>query len=113
MYRENPAVPNSLLKDIQEWKLEGASDKYVIVRLRQRTMPHGYSYHSLKTWYGKNAHYTRMLPTIRGAGIGPADPATAGPKLKQLRRVFHFNGLERLLNGLLSSYQLRCSFLAK
>ena len=43
----NPAVSNSLLKEIWQWKTEGCSDVDVIARLRLRTVPLGYDVH---TW---------------------------------------------------------------
>lgn len=45
--RMNPGVSEELLRKIHSWRREGASDKDVIIRLRQRTVPDGYSYH---TW---------------------------------------------------------------
>jgi hypothetical protein len=45
--RMNPGVSEKLLREIHSWRREGASDKDVIIRLRQRTVPDGYSYH---TW---------------------------------------------------------------
>lgn len=50
--KENCAVPQHLLLEILMWKYEGANDEDVIVRLRERTVPSGYKYH---TWQpGKN-----------------------------------------------------------
>ncbi len=43
--KENPAVSKELLAEIHGWKLEGATDNDVLCRLRQRTVPTGYSYH--------------------------------------------------------------------
>lgn len=45
--RKNPAVPKSLIHNVHQWMLEGASVTDVIIRLRQHTVPHGYSSH---TW---------------------------------------------------------------
>ena len=42
----NPGVSGKLLKEIHSWR-EGASDKDVIIRLRQRTVSDGYSYHNM------------------------------------------------------------------
>ena len=44
--KESPAVSMELLAEILDWKLEGATDKDVLCRLRHRTVPAGYSYHS-------------------------------------------------------------------
>ena len=44
----NPAVSVDLLKEILCWKAERCTDKDVIARLRQRTVPSGYQY---TTWY--------------------------------------------------------------
>ena len=44
--RNNPAVSKELLEEILSWKIEGASNIDVITRLRQRTVPRGYEYHS-------------------------------------------------------------------
>jgi hypothetical protein len=41
----NPAVGAALLKEILLWKLEGCSNDDVITRLRQRTVPEGYTIH--------------------------------------------------------------------
>lgn len=43
--RDNPAVSSKLLAEIHHWKLEGASNSDVLCRLRQRTVPKGYSHH--------------------------------------------------------------------
>ena len=43
----NPAVNDSLLKEIWQWKTEGCSDVDVITCLRLRTVPLGYEIH---TW---------------------------------------------------------------
>ena len=45
--RMSPGVSEKLLREIHGWRMEGASDKDVIIHLRQRTVPDGYSYH---TW---------------------------------------------------------------
>jgi hypothetical protein len=39
----NPAVPNSVLSEILSWRAEGATDMDIIIRLRQRTVPSGYT----------------------------------------------------------------------
>ena len=41
----NPAVPDTLLEEIYTWRVERATDMDVITRLRQRTVPSGYSFH--------------------------------------------------------------------
>jgi hypothetical protein len=43
----NRAVPTSVLKEILTWKEEGCTVEDVITRLRIRTVPTGYGYH---TW---------------------------------------------------------------
>ena len=43
----NRAVPTSVLKEILSWKEEGCTVEDVIFRLRVRTVPSGYDYH---TW---------------------------------------------------------------
>lgn len=43
----NPAVSNEVLKEIVQWKHEGLSLDGIIDRLRPRTVPSGYSYHTL------------------------------------------------------------------
>ena len=43
----NDAVTPTLLKEILYWKAEHYTDKDVIARLRQRTVPKGYKY---TTW---------------------------------------------------------------
>lgn len=43
--RKNPVVSEQLLREILSWKLEGMQDVDVITRLRQRTVPSGYSHH--------------------------------------------------------------------
>ena len=40
----NPAVSTSLLMEIQMWKEEGVSESLVLIRLRERCVPTGYSY---------------------------------------------------------------------
>ena len=42
----NPAVSVDILKDILLWKADGATFDDIIVRLRQRTVPSGYTYHT-------------------------------------------------------------------
>ena len=49
--RENPAVPQQLLLE-----LEGAMDVDVIARLRERTVPQGYKFH---TWQPGNLIITQ------------------------------------------------------
>lgn len=49
--RENPAIPQQLLLEILLWKLEGAMDVDVIARLRERSVPQGYKFH---TWQPGN-----------------------------------------------------------
>ena len=44
----NPAVPYSLLAEIWKWMNEKASLEDVVVRLRPRTVPNGYKYHTWK-----------------------------------------------------------------
>ena len=39
----NPAVSTHLLMDIMQWKEEGAKEDDIIVRLRPRTVPSGYT----------------------------------------------------------------------
>ena len=46
--RENPAVPEQVLLEVLLWKLEGAMEVDVIARLRERTVPHGYKFHTWK-----------------------------------------------------------------
>lgn len=41
----HPAVPTSLLREILSWRSEGATDLVVISKLRQRTVPEGYTPH--------------------------------------------------------------------
>ena len=41
----NPAVPSDVLKEIWEWKQQGATLEDVIDRLRSRTVPPGYEPH--------------------------------------------------------------------
>ena len=43
--QQNPAVTKELLSEIWSWKMEGAADTEIICRLRQQTVPIGYSYH--------------------------------------------------------------------
>lgn len=43
--RENVIVPPQLLLEIFMWRVEGANDEDVIVQLRQRTIPKGYTIH--------------------------------------------------------------------
>lgn len=45
--RKNAAVSEELLKEISSWRDEGATNEDVLTRLRQRTVPKGYTYH---TW---------------------------------------------------------------
>ena len=45
---ENAAVQCLLLREIHEWKAEGASELDVITRLRQQTVPQGHNYHTWK-----------------------------------------------------------------
>ena len=44
----NPAVSYSVLAEIWKWMNEKASLKDVVVRLRPRTVPNGYKYHTWK-----------------------------------------------------------------
>ena len=44
----NPAVTQSLLKELLYWKTEHCTDRDIIGRLRPRTVPTGYEY---TTWY--------------------------------------------------------------
>ena len=46
---------------IHSWRREGASDKDVIIRLRQRTVPDGYSYH---TWIPGSLIAAQMFPEL-------------------------------------------------
>lgn len=41
----NPAVSEDLLREIHMWRMEGTTDIDVITRLRQRTVPEGYTPH--------------------------------------------------------------------
>ena len=43
--QQNPAVTKELLSEIWSWKMERATDTEIICRLRQQTVPTGYSYH--------------------------------------------------------------------
>ena len=43
----NRAVPTSVLREISTWKEEGCTMVDVLTRLRNRTVPSGYAYH---TW---------------------------------------------------------------
>ena len=43
--QQNPAVTKELLLEIWSWKMERATDTDIICRLRQQTVPTGYSYH--------------------------------------------------------------------
>lgn len=50
----NPAVGCNILKDIWKWKEEGCSQEDVIIKLRIKTVPAGYKYH---TWHpGTHRH---------------------------------------------------------
>lgn len=40
-----PHVDQSLLEEISNWESEGCTKEDVITRLRQRTVPHEYTYH--------------------------------------------------------------------
>lgn len=42
----NPAVSTELLLEIMHWQREGATINDVCARLRQRTVPPGYSFHT-------------------------------------------------------------------
>ena len=42
----NPAVSTELLREILFWQSEGATMNDIIVRLRQRTVPPGYTPHT-------------------------------------------------------------------
>lgn len=42
----NPAVSRELLLQILDWKNEGSTMNDVLARLRQRTVPPGYSFHT-------------------------------------------------------------------
>ena len=42
----NPAVSTELLLEIMDWQCEGATVNDVCARLRQRTVPPGYSFHT-------------------------------------------------------------------
>ena len=44
--KQNPATPVNVLRDIFTWKAEGATEIDIITRLRQRTVPAGYAYHT-------------------------------------------------------------------
>ena len=46
---ENPAVPQSLLLEIWRWMNQGASFEDAVERLRPRTVPPGYSFHTWKS----------------------------------------------------------------
>ena len=41
---ENPAVPCELLRDVLLWKGEACCEADIIMRLRSRTVPDGYTY---------------------------------------------------------------------
>ena len=43
----NPAVPPSVLQEISNWIVQGASLEDAVDRLRSRTVPAGYNFH---TW---------------------------------------------------------------
>ena len=55
--KPNPAVPSDLLKEILSWKSEGASMLDVVTRLRQRTVPAGYTIH---TWIPGKLKYSYL-----------------------------------------------------
>ena len=42
----NPAVTREILEEILYWKEEGCTQKDIITRLRNRTVPSGYKYHN-------------------------------------------------------------------
>ena len=44
----NPAISCSLLAEVCKWMNEKASLEDVVVRLRPRTVPNGYEYHTWK-----------------------------------------------------------------
>ena len=46
--RPNPAVSSSLLQEIWNWKQKGVSMTDIVSRLRTRTVPSGYPYHTWK-----------------------------------------------------------------
>ena len=46
--RPNPAVSSSLLQEIWNWKQKGVSMTDIVSRLRTRTVPNGYPYHTWK-----------------------------------------------------------------
>ena len=45
MEHPSPAIPVAVLKEIMEWKAQGATNADVVDRLRPRTVPPGYSVH--------------------------------------------------------------------
>lgn len=57
----NPTVSGKLLQEINSWRREGASDRDVITRLRQRTVPNGYSYH---TWIPGLLRAAQIFPEL-------------------------------------------------
>ena len=42
----NPAVSCDILKEIWKWKDEGFSQEDIIIKLRIKTVPAGYEYHT-------------------------------------------------------------------
>ena len=54
----NPAVPTTLLEEILNWKMQGATTKDVLERLRVRTVPMGYSPHTWTPGIILNTAYT-------------------------------------------------------
>ena len=42
---KNPAVTEEVLKSVYSWMMEGTIREDIIIRLRQKTVPSGISYH--------------------------------------------------------------------
>lgn len=62
--RRNIAVPEELLKEIHIWRNEGATDEGVLIRLRQITVPKGYTYHMWNPGLLLNPYHLAMFVSI-------------------------------------------------
>jgi len=58
----NAAVPQYILREIFSWRQQGISMRDIVARLRPRTVPPGYPYHTWKTGKDKKNNCKQQTP---------------------------------------------------
>ena len=89
----NPAVSKELMKEIMKWRQEGCTMDDVIGRLRKRTVPSGYSYH---TWHKGSDKQHKFFPDLTETVLGMSETVCdmARSILAQLEFVFQIKQWE-------------------